>query len=65
MAGNAPPRNDSKVPDRSAADENGKSEAAASDTLGCRRRTDSVPSDIPAAMWVSSGLGQVKIVVAR
>jgi hypothetical protein len=39
-----PPRKDSKTP-----------ELTVSEALGCRRRTDRVPSDIPAARCVSSG----------
>jgi hypothetical protein len=45
------PRNASNAPDW----REGVSAANGSECLGRRRRTDSVPSDIPAAMWVSSG----------
>lgn len=47
-AGSVFPRKDSKVPLRRAEAEN--SDAAFSEDLGCLRRTDNVPSDMPAAM---------------
>jgi hypothetical protein len=56
MVGNAPPRNDSKISERRTAEE---SEVVVSDALGCLRRMDNVPSDIPAAMCVSSGLKEI------
>ena len=49
------PRKDSKAPERREEMEKGLSRELDSEALGCLRRTESVPSDIPAAMCVSSG----------
>ena len=49
------PKNEPKVPAFSAAKGISNSLVAASDDFACRLRTESVPSDIPAAIWESSG----------
>ena len=52
--GREPPRNDSNAPERRDAIEK-RSWTAASEAFNCRLRTDKVPSDMPAAICVSSG----------
>lgn len=52
--GREPPRNDSNAPERRDAIEK-NSLAAGSEAFGCRLRTEKVPSDMPAAICVSSG----------
>jgi hypothetical protein len=50
VAGKEVPRKDSNVPERRAETENDGSVVVASEALDCRRRTERVPSDMPAAM---------------
>lgn len=49
------PKNESNVPAFNAAKGISNSLVAASDGFACLLRTESVPSDIPAAIWESSG----------
>lgn len=55
IEGKVVPRKDSNAPERRTAAENGWSGEAISEAFGFRRRIDKVPSDMPAAIWVSSG----------
>ena len=55
MPGRTPPKKDSRVTARREASERGPIAGTPSDALGWRRRTESVPSDMPTAMCVSSG----------
>ena len=54
MSEKAPPRKDSRVVARREGSEV-LCAVVPSDAFGWRRRTESVPSDMPTAMWVSSG----------
>lgn len=49
------PKNDSRVAARREASDKRPCAEVSSDDFGCRRRTESVPSDMPTAMCVSSG----------